>query len=328
MKVLETSVKSLMTAAFVMMASASISFGQQSKPAPTPALITQERRALPVAAGNNLYCAGYIQNSALNTNYEIVGADEEREQNVFQQGNYIYIGRGANGGVQVGDMFSVIRPRGKFKSKFSKKGNLGVFVQELGAVEVVRVKPEVSIARVKTSCDNFMFGDLLQPMPTRVSPTFQERPAMDLFADPSGKANGRIVLARNGRESPTRDDVVYIDLGAEDNVQIGDRLTIYRPLGTGGVLNYHQDNTHAASSDGFESPKYKGGKFSNNAPRKAGSNAEGGVVTYGDAKKDRPKNLRQVVGEMVILNVKERTATGVIVRTAQEIHTGDRVEIQ
>ena len=35
-----------------------------------------------------------------------------------------------------------------------------------------------------------------------------------------------------------------------------------------------------------------------------------------------------VVGEAVVLNVKERTATVVITRTAQEIHTGDWVEIQ
>ena len=34
------------------------------------------------------------------------------------------------------------------------------------------------------------------------------------------------------------------------------------------------------------------------------------------------------VGEIVILNVKEKTATAVITRTAQEIHTGDWVEVQ
>jgi len=35
-----------------------------------------------------------------------------------------------------------------------------------------------------------------------------------------------------------------------------------------------------------------------------------------------------VVGELVILNVKERTATAVVVRTGQEIHTGDWVQVQ
>ena len=52
------------------------------------------------------------------------------------------------------------------------------------------------------------------------------------------------------------------------------------------------------------------------------------MVTTEKAKEDRPANLRKVVGEMVILNVKEKTATAVITRTAQEIHTGDWVEVQ
>jgi hypothetical protein len=38
--------------------------------------------------------------------------------------------------------------------------------------------------------------------------------------------------------------------------------------------------------------------------------------------------MRKVVGEAVVLNVKEKTATVVITRTASEIHTGDGVEIQ
>ena len=40
-------------------------------------------------------------------------------------------------------------------------------------------------------------------------------------------------MARDNRELLTRNDVVYIDLGGEDNVQRGDYLTIYRKLGTG-----------------------------------------------------------------------------------------------
>jgi hypothetical protein len=45
-------------------------------------------------------------------------------------------------------------------------------------------------------------------------------------------------------------------------------------------------------------------------------------------KKRRPDDLRKVVGEMVILNVQQRTATAIITRTAQEVHTGDHVELQ
>ncbi len=284
--------------------------------------------AMPVAARNNLYCAGYIQKSSINTSLEIVGADDEKDQYVYAEGDELYISGGSGAGVQVGDMYSVIRPRGNFKSKFSNKGNLGIFVQELGAVEVIRVMGDVSVARVKTSCSEFLLGDLLVKSETRVSPKSMERPALDRFASSSGKASGSIVLARGGLEILGREQIVYVDLGREDNVQIGDYLTVYRPLGTGNIFTYVQPEHIDNKDEGFESDRYKGGGYSNRSARKKGSNADGAVVTTEDAKSRRPKGLRKIVGELVVLNVFERTATAVIVRNASEIHTGDRVEIQ
>jgi hypothetical protein len=37
---------------------------------------------------------------------------------------------------------------------------------------------------------------------------------------------------------------------------------------------------------------------------------------------------RKVVAEAMIINVQVRTATAIIVRAAQEVHTGDFVEIK
>ncbi len=44
--------------------------------------------------------------------------------------------------------------------------------------------------------------------------------------------------------------------------------------------------------------------------------------------RSRPPVPRKVVGEVVVLHVEARTATAVITRVAQEIHTGDYVELQ
>jgi hypothetical protein len=291
-------------------------------------ILNQETREVPVAVRNNLYCAGYISPSKVDTKSEIVGAENEQEQFVYSQGNNVYISIGANKGVKVGDMFAVIRPRAKFKSEFSKKGNLGIFVQEVGAVEVISVKNEVSVARVSTSCDNFLLGDLLQPIPQRISPTYSQRPALNVFADYSGKITGRIVLARDGQEMVGNEQIVYIDLGQEDNVKVGDYFTIFRPLGEGNLFISDEDEIAAACDRGYQSSEYKGGTYSNGATRKSGDEADGKTVRTEKAKENRPKGLRKVVGELVILNVKERTATAVIVRTVQEVHTGDMVELQ
>jgi hypothetical protein len=200
-------------------------------------------------------------------------------------------------------------------------------VQEVGTLEVVSVRGEVAAARVKMSCSVLMLGDLVQPMPQRTSPMHVPQPPLDLFAPPSGKATGRIFMARDGQEKITRDQVVYVDLGAEDNVRVGDRLTVFRPLGMGHIFISDEDESLSARDEGFHSREYRGGKFSNQAPRKSGDRARGRVVTTEKAKEDRP-DIRKIVGELVIVNVKEKTATAVITRTAQEIHTGDWVEIK
>jgi hypothetical protein len=285
-------------------------------------------RPIPVAGKNNLYCAGYVQTSPVSTENKIVGAEDEQDGHIFATGDNLYINVGASKGILVGDMFAVIRPRGRVETRWTKKDNLGFYVQEVGALEVVKVKADVSVVRVKSSCDNLLLGDLLQAVPTRTSPLFQQRPALDVFGDPSGKASGRIFMARDGLELLGREQIVYLDLGAEDNVQVGDYLTVFRPLGKGNLHQTVWTESVSARDEGFQSDEYRGGKFSNQAARKTGEKAEGRVETTRSAKKGRPSNLRKIVGEVVILNVKEKTATAMITRTAQEIHTGDFVELQ
>ena len=292
-----------------------------------PTVVAPTARNMRVAERNNIYCAGYVQSSPVDTSRRLVGGQEEQEKFLYSQNDVVYINAGANKGVNVGDVMSVVRPRGQVRTRWTRKGSLGAYVQEVGAVEVIRVKNEISVARVKTSCDSFLLGDLVMPMQVRVAPEYHQRPALDLFADPNGKAVGRLFMSRDNAEALTRDFVVYIDLGAEDNVQVGDYLTVFRPLGDGGVIFGDWGESVSARDEGFQSREYRGGRFSNQAARKSGDNARGRVVTTEDAKDDRPF-IRKVVGEMVILNVKERTATALITRTAQEIHTGDWVEVQ
>ncbi len=281
-----------------------------------------------VVGRNNLYCAGYIQTNSVNTANKIIGAQHEADGFIYSQNNHMFINMGSDKGVNVGDIFSVIRPRGDLKSKWSKK-DLGFYVQEVGAVEVVSVKRDFSVARVKVSCDNLLLGDLVELVPLRQSPVAVDHTKpLDPFTDPSGKATGRVVMGRDSQEMLTRDQIAYVDLGADENLRVGDKLTIFRPIEKGNLF-HHPDRESVSSRDyGFESDDYKGGKFSNQSTRKTGDKASGPEIRTIDVRKDRPNNLRKIVAEAVVLNVKERTATIVITRTTQEVHTGDWVEVQ
>ncbi len=287
---------------------------------------------MPVAHESELYCAGFIEYAPAQHSLQVVGGEEEQEQNTYAEGDYVFVNAGANRSVREGDTFMVVRPRGQFKTKLSrKKGYLGVYTQEIARLRVVRVKEQVSVALVTHSCDQILHGDLLRSIPARTSPVAPLDPVFDRFADPSGKQRGRIVLARDAREAPSVNEIVYIDLGREDSVQTGDRLTIYRPAGTGDISRFRDEDVTPAASYGFESEIFRGGKFSNKAPRVQNSNGNGvygPIETKPKVMRKRPPVPRKVVGEMVILDVQQRTATAVITRVAQEVHTGDFVELQ
>lgn len=319
-------------------ASAQTATDQTSVPLaqPTPTVtLPQEKVAASVAGRTDLYCAGFIQYAPAPINPQIVGGEQEQEQRTYSEGDFVFINAGAQQGVKVGQEFAIVRPRGEVTSKFTKKkGWLGVYMQELGQLRVMNVKERVSVAVITSSCDTILLGDLLRQINNRVAPVERSEITLDRFADPTGKQRGRIVFARDAREMLSRNQVVYIDLGAEDNVKAGEYLTIYRPAGTGNLTSVANEEIARSRSAGFESDRYAGGKFSNQSQRTKDFSDTPGVfsqnepMTTYETRRRRPPVPRKIVGEMVILNVQTRTATAIITRVAQEIHTGDYVEVQ
>ena len=296
-----------------------------------PAVVNpRERRPAPAARMSDVACGGFIEQQSPAGQPQIVGAEQERQRHVFGQGDLVFIDAGAQQGVKAGQEFEVTRPRGQFRSKFSHKGgSLGVYTQELGRLRVVRVRDRVSVAEVMLSCSDLLLGDTLRPLPQRQVPAARADAALDRFAEPTGKQTGHIVLARDGREALSRDQIVFLDLGAEDNVRVGDYLTVFRPEGHG-ILVKSGGEIAANARRGFQSDEFQGGGFSNQSQRVKDVNGSkyGATVKTHSIKHRRPPVPRLVVGEVVVLHVEGRTATAVVTRVAQEIHTGDAVEMQ
>jgi len=290
-----------------------------------------------IAGESTLYCAGYIRFQTLPHMPEIVGAVEEQEQRTYSNGDVVYINEGSKQGIREGQDFQIIRPRGDVKGVHKQKaGFLGTYVQEVGQLQVFKVHENTSAAKITFACDTALLGDLLAPIPDRESPLQRPEGNLDVFADPSGKQNGRLIMAKDSREMVTRHDVVYIDLGSEDQVKQGDYLTIYRPLGTGNVTRYDSPELARNRATGFQSNRYRGGGFSNQASRATGKTAvvadenryRHDPIKSREVKRHRPLMPRKIVGEMVVIDVQARTATAIITRVAGEVHTGDWVEIQ
>ena len=306
--------------------------GDASRTQNAPAAVSTATSPLPAALESELSCAGYIEHEPNYSGFEVVGAEQEQEKVAFAIGDLVFINAGAQQGVKAGQEFQVVRPRGRFTTKLTRKsGWLGVYTQEIGRLRVTVVKDRMSVARVTNSCDQILLGDLLRGVPNRVSPPVGDTADLDRFADPTGKQNGRIVLAREAREMISRHQIVYIDLGTEDNLKEGDRLTVYRPAGTGNISRFRDEEVTPSANYGFESEVFRGGRFSIKSQRVENASRgdiHGPVMTTPKVKRRRPPMPRKIVGEIVVLNVQARTATAVITRVAQEIHTGDFVEVK
>ena len=305
----------------------------ESQPGLAPAITVAPSQGAPVAAAHlrEMECSGFIEYQPPANRLEIVGAEQEQEQHVYAEGDLVYINGGAQQGVKEGHEFSVVRPRGRFKTSFSRKGgSLGMYTQEVGTLRVLRARDNFSVALVTRSCDSMLLGDMLRAAPVRPAPIARAETPLDRFAAPTGKQQGRIVLARDGHELVAKDQVVFIDLGAEDNVKAGDYLTVYRPLGTGDISRFKDEEVVRGGSGGFESDTFRGGKFSIASQRVKDpvSGDYRSTVTTPSIEHRRPALPRKIVGEMVIIGVEGRTAAAVITRAAQEIHTGDFVEVQ
>ncbi|HET7114546.1 MAG TPA: hypothetical protein VFI57_12945 [Pyrinomonadaceae bacterium] len=307
-------------------------------PAATPQLILPTAaQPARVAGESSLFCAGYIRYQRFGKTPEIVGAEEEQEQRTYSDGDIVYLNAGSRLGIKEGQTFQIIRPRGDVKGVHRQKvGFLGTYVQEIGQLQVFKVREETSAAKIMFTCDMALLGDLVVEVPVRESPLQRPEGNLDRFADPTGKQVGRLMMARDNREMLTRNDVVYIDLGGEDNVKRGDYLTIYRPLGTGNVTRVDNEEIARNRATGFQSDRYRGGGISSEGSRAkdktAFVDAHGRYryrpITSREVKKARPDMPRKIVGEMVIIDVQSRTATALITRAASEVHTGDWVEIQ
>jgi hypothetical protein len=323
---------------FVCLLALAITANAQS-PTPTPKVILpitdQPQR---VIGKSSLNCAGYILYPRLPQMPEIVGAEQEQEQRTYADGDVVYLNAGSQQGIKEGQNFQIIRPRGDVKGVHKeKRGFLGTYIQEVGQLQVFKVRENTAAAQITFTCgDAALLGDLLAQVPDREAPLTRTEANLDRFADPSGKQNGRLMMARDSREMVTRNDVVYIDLGAEDKVTRGDYLTIYRPLGTGNITRVDNEESARNRATGFQSDRFRGGGFSNQATRAKDSTAFRDTpgryrykpITTREVKRHRPLMPRKIVGEMVIIDVQARTATAVITRVVSEVHTGDWVEIQ
>jgi hypothetical protein len=261
---------------------------------------------IPQVDYSTLNCSGFVSDQKVPDEMQIVSGEQSNYKITFARGDYVYINRGMDKGVRVGDRFSVVRPVKdptdvpwfKWQEKLLKA--MGTMYTDLGQLRVVNVQPKVSVARVSFSCEFMQRGDILVPYQDRPAPPYKDPAAFDHFAPVSGKPVAMLVAGKDYSQVFGKLSPVYVNLGSNQGVKVGDYFRIFR---------YQGSNAETVEVDkGYQYKLYGFGS----APMRYEWN-------------DLP---REVLGEGMVLSVSRNSSTMMITFTSIETYAGDYVEIE
>jgi LysM repeat protein len=123
--------------------------------------------------------------------------------------------------VREGDRFTIVRENERVRDP-ETGARLGVHVEKLGWLEITRVGPESSEAFIKASNAEILRGDRLI---RRIEPAL-EVPVR--VGDVAG-VDGQVALVPDDRSIMGQRDVIFLNRGTDQGVDVGSALELFRP---------------------------------------------------------------------------------------------------
>jgi len=143
------------------------------------------------------------------------------EQNMLVERDLVHVNIGSREGIKTGDLFQIIRVGDDVRHPVTKEA-LGKQVSVHGLLKITTSKEDLSVARIVKSYSEIEVGDKLRAYHAEPLLTSQD------LSTESKSIDGMIVKNTLGKDNLAVRDVVYIDVGKEDGVTVGDRFIIYR----------------------------------------------------------------------------------------------------
>ena len=185
--------------------------------------------------------------------------------------------------------------------------------EEVGRVRIIDTRSKAAIAHIEYACDPINPGDTAIPFAEKTMVAFHPPLRFDRFLPTGSKVSGRIVMGRDFDSELGTGQKVYMNLGANQGVKVGDYFRAVR--------SYEADLKDPVDSLSFkaaisEDTQMKQPSFDPQMFTKS----NGPVIHV----RDLP---RRAVGEIVVIGTTPTTATGMIVFAMEDVHAGDGVEL-
>ncbi len=277
------------------------------------AAATSAQTAPPNPFPNDVYCAGIVTSDHVPRDTYVITGEQSEYRATFDENDMVYLNKGSNQGVKVGNVFFVIRPASQTLHEDWDKwqsyllGKMGSVWEDIARVQVVVVRNDLSIARVDHACDFVQRGDIVLPFAERPQPPLKPETNFDAYAMPTGKPLAMVIIGKDFRQETGKNDIVYVNLGSKQGVNVGDYFRIFR---------YTSDQRETA----FQTRRYA---FDVEGPW-------GPTVGLGNspAKWDWKNTPRQNIGEGVVLRTGPNSSTVLITFSLREIFSGYYVELE
>lgn len=260
-----------------------------------------------------LYCSGIVTSESVPHDTYIISGEQSNYKITFDEGEYVYVNKGSSQGVKVGDEFLVMRPvEDSIKVDWTKwqtaiLHKMGTVWEDEGRVKVVVAQSDVSIGQVEHACEYLQRGDIVLPFTQRPAPPLKSEANFDRFAPANGKSLAMVITAKKFQQQTGKNDIVYVNLGADQGVRVGDYFRIFRYQGTEHELAY-QTPRYAFDVEGVLGPTYGFGR----SPSKYNwSNVP-----------------REDLGEGIVLRTGPNSSTVLITFALREVYSGDYVELE
>ena len=282
--------------------------------APTSASFPTLRVQTPTYS--DLYCAGFISKQTLPDANYVAGGVQTPTTTKFTRGDIIFLqGTGYSTGTEY-EIVRALRDVNEYETFPGQKKLLketGQPYQEVGRVKIIDTRSKVAIAQIEYACDGANPGDTAIPFVEKQLVAFHAPVHFDQFLPPDNKLTGRIVMGKDFDAELGTGHKLYINLGANQGVKIGDYFRAVR--------SYDADLKDPVDSLSFKAA------MAEDTQKKTPS-FDPARFTKGNGPVIHVRDLpRRAVGEIVIIGVTNTTATGMVVFSTEDMHAGDHVEL-
>jgi hypothetical protein len=271
---------------------------------------------IPTPTYSDVSCAGFVSQKLVPDANFISGGLDTPNTTKYGRGELVYL---SGKGYELGKRYSILRELRDpnryeiYPGQFAQLKAMGQPYADLGTVQIIDTRHREAIGHIEMSCGPMMPGDIVTPYVEKASIPARGSLRFDRFLPSTGKASGRIVMAKDFDTELGTGMKVYLNLGANQGVKPGDYMRAVR--------SYEADLHNPADSLSFDASTADDTQAK---PPSIESNmlnrSKGPVIHVADLP-------RRSVGEIVILSATPTTSTGMIVFALEDVHIGDVVEL-